>query len=415
MSHPELENNKIITTNPNRSSETITVTGVKVGQSVVTFSGTASKGSGEETFNPVSITINVTEVTPPPSTGGNTQKPKPPVKDDTEGEKGGTVQTEEQKKKAEEERKKQELEALKKVPLVKEISITSDAEKMNGDVLTTINLVDNTFDYSYKLPRKIDKVKVSVAEVEGVTLTYDKDVTFGVEEESKRIQVKAVKGEVDQTFNITILHDITPDTVREVQGKSATVYQDERVSHYLDTLGLKTVTPENSEVGSVFEDGNLRLQLLVNEKEEANFYLLDETYQVVEPVSVVLSADSHIIAVQSSNEITDATLYGSKQIKAEHAAVLTLEEIDPTLNMSKETTYWDIEEGAVFYGSTASHSEETFILNQDLHISKVVVAFDKINSNQSNLIIGLSVALGTLVATNVVYIFTHFIKKRKYS
>ena len=285
------------------SGQSIPIVAVGVGSTTITFSGIGAEelsGLPFQIKTSITITVNDNNSKPDPKPTP-TPTPKPPVKDDTESEKDRIAREQEQKRideenkvKAEEERIIKEKEALAKVPLFNEISITSQSDKLKDEVIKSITIEEGVVEYEYSLPRKVNKVSIAIPETEGVTLTYDKEVSFGEDEESKVVSIKAVKEDIEQSYTIKINQDITPDVSKEVNGKNLTVHQDERVSEYFKTLGFETVLPEDATVGNVFENENVKFQLLVNENNEGKYYQLDEAYSIQGEVQLSLSAEEEV-------------------------------------------------------------------------------------------------------------------------
>ncbi len=362
--------------------------------------------------------VPVENPNPPPTP---TPTPKPPVKDDTESEKDRIAREQEQKRideenkvKAEEERIIKEKEALAKVPLFNEISITSQSDKLKNEVIKSITIEEGVVEYEYSLPRKVNKVSIAIPETEGVTLTYDKEVSFGEDEESKVVSIKAVKEDIEQSYTIKINQDITPDVSKEVNGKNLIVHQDERVSEYFKTLGFETVFPEDATVGNVFENENVKFQLLVNENNEGKYYQLDEAYSIQGEVQLSLSAEEEVFFVKNLEDSDEKKLQNKKISKIAHDSAITLSDVDPLLKISNEILGWEIDEGIVFNGVSSNGQSDQFILSSDNSISKVVVVFDKPGNNQNLTIIILSVVLVAVLSTQAVYFISGYIRKKKY-
>lgn len=423
ITHKDLKGNKIIS--PFDNSAVLSVKALKLGKAEITFTGKASKGAGEEVITTVKHVINVvapqtTQPKPDPKPNP-TPTPKPPVKDDTESEKDRIAREQEQKRideenkvKAEEERIIKEKEALAKVPLFNEISITSQSDKLKDEVIKSITIEEGVVEYEYSLPRKVNKVSIAIPETEGVTLTYDKEVSFGEGEESKVVSIKAVKEDIEQSYTIKINQDITPDVSKEVNGKNLIVHQDERVSEYFKTLGFETVLPEDATVGNVFENENVKFQLLVNENNEGKYYQLDEAYSIQGEVQLSLSAEEEVFFVKNLEDSDEKKLQNKKISKIAHDSAITLSDVDPLLKISNEILGWEIDEGIVFNGLNSNGQSDQFILSSDNSISKVVVVFDKPGNNQNLTIIILSVALVAVLSTQAVYFISGYIRKKKY-
>ena len=391
---------------------TIKIKANSVGVSVITFVGVGDELLTGESFN-VNQTIKIEVVENKPTTPNKPSTPNVPSKDNTEEEKKKPQMTEEQKKAAEEEKRKNELEAQKRIPLIKEVSIVSDSEKLNGEVLTKIALTDNTFSYSYSVPRRINSLKLSVPEVEGVTLKYDSNVTLAEDQEETNVVISATKGEISQEFTIVLKQDLSEEVTRTFSGIEHKVYKDELVDKYLSTLALSKEDTETQ--GHYYAIGDNAVQLLVDEENNAGFFLLDESKEIVEEVALVENTETSVLIAKQSKDTEERTISGIKQTLNENEKVVTLEDIDSSLVMSKNLQSWELEEGSVFLGIDNAKEESLFVIGQESGLSKVIVAFDKPVEGLDPLVVGLSVALGAVLFANAVFFGTSLYRKRKYN
>ena len=427
LSNPDLQSNRIVSFDKNYAD--ISVKGLAVGESTITFAGNASNANGIEDFNEIKYKIVVTAAstgggnTGGGNTGGgsssggsnsggsNSGGSRPPALDNTEGEKAGTTLTPEQKAKAEAERKQKELEAQKLIPLVEKMDITSASDRMKDQLIDTIKFVDQQFEYSVTLPRKIDSVALNIPTPEGVTLVYPKEVTIPEGETSKEIEIKASKGEIDQVIKVTINKDVSPIINRENGGVTYEVYEEKKVEELFESHKFESIKDEK--IGTYYSNEKVSFQMLTKDDSEVNFFMLDETQALVDKVTVMTKENGDLFFIDLENDRQNQ-INGNSRKTLPFDKLISFTEIDNSLVVQDEILAWDLEEGVVVEGTTTENLKSKFLISDTLETVQVIVP-QVAKAEIDPLTIGLGAALVALAGTNFVYLLTKFIRKRKYN
>lgn len=324
--------------------------------------------------------------------------------------------TEEEKKAKEEAEKKAQLEAEQKIPLVEGIKISSRSPKMEGVALETLGTEEGTFSYSYELPKNIDRVGLElIPSKEGVELTYEKEIDFGADETSKTITANAKSGEISQDYEIVLTRTIPVVNKTEIDGKKLTVLDDETLDSNMKTLGFERQEYEiEGGMGYFFVNGDIKLQLLVDENNNGSWHLLDEANKPSEEVILLESGTNYALVLNAPEAMQKETLntekYSEKTVDFESRYT----EVSTTLVMNNKYKAWTAEDGEVFYGIMNGGEKRLHYKTKNddgLVFEKAFVGFDHTNGTSKTVAIVSTATLGIAVIAGVVY--TIMLKKKK--
>lgn len=324
--------------------------------------------------------------------------------------------TEEEKKAKEEAEKKAQLEAGQKIPLVDGIKITSRSPKMEGVALETLGTQEGTFSYSYELPKNIDRVSLElIPAIDGVELTYDKEIDFAADETSKTITANAKSGEISQDYEIVLTRIIPVVNKTEIDGKKLTVLDDEKLDGNMKALGFERQEYEiEGGMGYFFVNGAIKMQLLVDENNNGSWHLLDESNKPSEEVILLESGTNYALVMNAPEAMQKETLntekYSEKTVDFESRYT----EVSTTLVMNNKYKAWTAEDGEVFYGIMNGGEKRLHFKtkNEDgLVFEKAFVGFDHTSGTSKTVAIVSTATLGIAVISGVIY--TIILKKKK--
>ena len=346
----------------------------------------------------------------PPHSGNQIEEEKEAIKTETPEEKEERL---EKLKKEEEEQKKEELEAAKKVPLVSSINVISDSDKLKGEVLTEIKTEADKFDYEYTLPRRVDAFKLDLKS--DATLDYVKDHKFAEGENEKKIAVKAKNEDFDQTINVVIKRNVDKFVERKVGDKSLAVYDDELLDKLMADKGFERKTFKDGDVEiAFFSKGKVNIQLLVDDKNQAQWYLLNDKNQPVEPLAMYLGKDGAVLFIlEAKEEMRKETLHGKKYETKSRDLGKEFANIDKELKIENKYGAWEFAEGEIVWAMNENLEEDLYHISNDGKIKAAVVAFDQVDEKMKTVAIGTSVGLVGLIASNIVYFVLQHQKKKE--
>ncbi|HEY4537462.1 MAG TPA: hypothetical protein VIG45_03280 [Erysipelothrix sp.] len=403
------------TSNP---SQSILVTAKNPGTTTFVVSGKGEdlNGTGFTFYEEITIEVYEKKTSNPPSQGvddpsrpGYTEsKPEPQAPQETEAEKAERLERE---KKEEEERKKAEIEESKKVPLVSSINVISASDKLNGEVLKTIETESEKFDYEYTLPRRIDAFKLDLKS--DANLDYVKDHKFADGENEKKIVVKAHNDDFEQTINILIKRNTDTYVERKVGDKSLAVYEDELLDALMKEKGFERKTfKEGDQEVSYFTKGKVNMQLLVDDKNNGQWYLLNDKNEAVKPLAMVLDKDGNVLFILEANEeMRKETLHGNKYETKSRDLGKEFANIDKELKIENKYGAWEFADGEIVWAMNENLEEGLYHIANDGTIKAAVVAFDQVDGKMKNIALGTSIALVGLIAANIAYFVVTKTKK----
>lgn len=383
-----------------QSTATITFRAISTGPAPanISVSGYGSVVSGDDNEFAVSGSKSIT-VNPKPTTN----RPSTP-----------SVDNNNDKYPSKEELEQRELEARKLVPLVSSFEVVSTSDKRNGEVLTTVESQKEQFEYTYKLPKRIDKFKINLTPTaENVTITGDLEHVFNEGDDPVKTITYTLKDDkIEQTYVIKIeknTEEMIPVTVDEIGYK---IYDDDLLDAYMEGLGFtKTGYPIDENVSSsYFLLESIRLQLLIDNENNAFWYLLDVDNKPVARTVMLSDSKRNIIFVLEANEeLAKERIYDNSY--QQHNVTLDegLLKVDNNLNFEQSVMAWQWDENLAVYARGIDGVDDTYAIKDGM-IKTAVMAFDKTSVMWQYAAIGFGILSVLLAVTLVAYM----VKERRW-
>ena len=334
-----------------------------------------------------------------PQTPG-TPTPKPPVKT--------PEQLENEKKEAE----AKELEKRKITPLISSISVISKSEKRADDVLIAFNPGESEFALEYTLPKRIENFSLDIAADEGVTLDYVADYVMDADE--KVITIKAIGSEFTQEYALTVKRDLREDAVLTVGDTPMKVYTDDLLTERMSAFGFTYEEyPLNELISSYFTLGENKVQLLVDESNNARWYMLSgELIPTREVVLSVFNEKPFIIYDADDVDVIDEKLHGNSYVKHDLVVPESLATVDSTLKFKTDYLAWDYKDGEVVYGYGYEGKDGMHYLTDVEVVGAALVAFDQVDTSMRT--IAIVSTTGFIIVSAYVLVTTLMnVRKRK--
>lgn len=356
--------------------------GEKPGKTTFTIKGTDGVGvNGDDIFDALaqgSFTITVVEKS---ASKPKTNTPKPPQLDNTEEE-----------KKTAEELEKEELEKRMKTPLIKEIDVISNSERLKGKSLLSFKPESQKFEYSGDLPRNIDKINLKINTIkDDVKLDYPQNITIDKGKDSVEFVIKATQDKLVQEFKIELK---TPEK-SSFQIKDGTRKLELLVDPYLDTameeLGFEKgfINKEEPSKGFYYTMDKNNYIIAADEENNGYVYLLDEKNNPVQEVFLVSNKDNKVsMLVNKTLEEGDERLLNENSYN-EHEITISklLTDIDPTIQFNNKINGWLYDEEAIITHGLVSNDETELVYMDSLsNVKSAFVKFDEVEEISTDLI-----------------------------
>lgn len=404
-------------------STTITVTSVDIANS-----------SGELPNTSKRLTVNVVKPTPAPSPGGNnsgnsnsgnsnsgntnsgnTSNKPSKTPEQIEAEKKAA---EEAAKKAKEEAEKLEKEKVEKTPLFKEIEIISLDQVLHGQNVGTIKAEFNKNSYEFTLPKYINKYKLQVnTDESGVEFVFDEEHDFTDSKDvSKTIDLRAVKGDLSQSFTVKVNKNTEVDAVRKHEDKEYNVFSSDKLEEFMKARGyIKKEHDVDGVKSYYFEKDKLKVQLLFDDKLNGKWFILDDKLEFGNEVILIDLKNDLFFVDEAPEELAQKSIeenkYSEKTI--DYASLYT--DIHQGLVMNNKYKSWEVEDtGEIVYGIKSDGVEGTYLLAgklpSDAKVEKAFISFGSNDSKYQKISWALGGTLFALIGTGG---FLQLSKKKK--
>ncbi len=351
-------------------SGSFTVSGLKVGSATLRITSNESvDDTGAAVTFVAEHTIKVVEKSTGGNTGGNTGGGT--GGGNTGGNSGGTTTNPSETP---------TVVRPSKVALVSSMNVVSASEKNNGQVIASVTTAVDVFAYAVEIPTRIDAFKINAVGVDAeTTLTYDTDYSFAEGETTKEVTVTAVKGDVQESYTLSVNRKLVVSVPVTVADKTYSIYSDERLDAILAGLGfVKTDYSSNDLTVSYFLIGSVKVQLLSDAQNNAYWAVLDENNAVRSLVYLMIDSNQKPFFIESKQTGVSDTLL-SLPYEAQSLAVSDLlHSIDSSLTFSAAPSGWSYQNGLVVYGFGEDGVENTFFVNPvDNSVTRAIIAFDR--------------------------------------
>lgn len=276
-------------------------------------------------------------------------------------------------------------EDAQKNPLISSFNIISNNEKKFGETLSDIPTAVDTWEYEYKLPKRIDSVLLDVKSVsETTTLTFDKEQKFAEGEKTKDIVIRAVDGEITQEYKLKLTLDDSEPVKVNVGDKTATLYDDEALDKLMTEYGFtREVIDQNGTASFAYQKDAMKLQLLTDEKQNAQWLALDKTNAAKTVVYPVLQDEGKMYILTAPNPEMAKQTYGGVAVTPTDLDFKKFEGVDSSLKFEKQVSVWNLEgeSGMIVNGMQTTDSEpRLYHIDNTQKLTPAFVAFDVASS-----------------------------------
>lgn len=365
-----------------KSNNNINISSTRFGNGLLTFKVTAVKeGTTTLTVKPVLDNGTDMEGNPANATGSfkitvkkpSTPTPKPPTLDNTEDDKKKPPV------KTPEEIAKDKLEERRNTPLISGISISSDSERLNGEVLKELPVQKGLYNYRYVLPRSIDAIILDVkGSFDDVELVYDKNIKL--EDESLAVKIIAKQDVITQEYVLTLERPVEISTTFRFDNDSYRVIEDDYLSVQMRDLGFtkSSFDVEDATKGSFFNLDSNTVVLAVNENNDAKWLLLDDNLEVDKEV-VIVGEEKGSLLVPEVDEAVDKKLQGTNSYETIDVNIpVKIKEVDTSLKFKETVGGWSYDDtGAITHALNSEGEIEIVHLGSDGEVKQAYVIFDQ--------------------------------------
>lgn len=390
---------------------------------------TVSDGIDELTNVSKSISVTVKEVqvnkpnppsTPPVTTPEDKNK-------ETEAERKAREEREAAAKaQAEKEAAEKELENKKKTPLVGEISILSESDRLKGKEVVKLETEFENFKYSAKLPRSVDAFKLDLKPIaDDVTLTYDAMYKLDEGHDKVEITVKAVQGEIEQTFNLTVNRHVESKVTLTQEDKNYSLLVDDLIDGKMKELGVtrNLFNKEKDDTFYYYEYEGVKFALVYDADKVARWVIMDDKGAFVEEVILIIDQNKKprfIVDVPLDEDIP--TLNGNRYEQTNLTLPKEILALDESMNFNDQVSAWVYDEtGFITHeyvpveNKDVATTDDSFVdvdqdspyqlvyVGNDASVQTAFVAFDGVNNNMTTLVYVLSGLLVALALAFIIY------------
>ena len=374
-------NTTYVENSPAGSPKSFTVTAKKPGKSTISVKDIDSANYDTEKPAPAygSLTIEVVEKTTKPKPKPST--PKPPQLDNTE-----------QEKKTLEELEKEELAKRMKTPLIKEIDIISNSERLKGKSILSIKPESQKFEYSGELPGNIDNISLKISTIkDDVELEYQPNITIEKDKDSIEFVIKATQDKLVQEFKITLKKPEKSNFQIKEGNKALELIVDPYMDKAMEELGFEKVfiNEEDPALGFYFSLDKKNYIIAADKENNGYIYLLDEKNNPVKEVFLVSNKDKKVFMLVNEvlGENDKRLLKGNPYEEQEITISKLLTDSDPTIKFNNKINGWVYDEDAIItHGLVGKEGSELVYMDSLSNVKSAFVQFDEIQKIPSDII-----------------------------
>ncbi len=361
----------------------IKVTGVSAGKGSVTISGFGAVDA-ENRLN-INKTYNITV------SNKSTSKPKPPTSKPSTP-KAPQLDNTEQEKKTVEELEKEELAQRMKTPLIKEIDIISNSQRLKGKSILSIKPESQKFEYSGELPGNIDNISLKISTIkDDVELEYQPNITIEKDKDSIEFVIKATQDKLVQEFKITLKKPEKSNFQIKEGNKALELIVDPYMDKAMEELGFEKVfiNEEDPALGFYFSLDKKNYIIAADKENNGYIYLLDEKNNPVKEVFLVSNKDKKVFMLVNEvlGENDKRLLKGNPYEEQEITISKLLTDSDPTIKFNNKINGWVYDEDAIItHGLVGKEGSELVYMDSLSNVKSAFVQFDEIQKIPSDII-----------------------------
>lgn len=287
------------------------------------------------------------------------------------------------KKETEAEIKARELEARKKVPLIKNVKVSSESNRLKGEVVSELNTEGSKFDYNFTLPRGVDAFKLDLTPLnDKVKLDYKQMYKLDAGHDKVDIIVKATDGEISQEFKFQVKKSAESKVAYSFGDKKYTLFNDEILNRNLKEYGFEYKKIENAKdaFDHYFEFNGNRFVLVVDDENNAKWLMIDEKKNVIDEVFIVSDKDKNVTVLVNEmlNEEDDRTYGGNRYEKLEVSLAKDFTDFGFDFVFNNEVYGWINDDNSLFTHAVLKKNNRRLVyLDHDGKSEVAYVAFDR--------------------------------------
>lgn len=376
---------------------------------------------GKDEIVNASKTVNVNVVQPP----------KPKV--ETEAEKKARLEKEAAAKKEREEKEAAaKLEARKNTPMITNLSLVSNSERMKDSEVKNIKTEVSKFAYEVTLPRNVNEFKINTETIaKDVVVTKEEAYAFGENQDKLEIKLKTKQDEITQDYTITVnKYQDSKVTVTD----NETVYDllvDPVIDKKLKKLGIEKtiVDPKKDKEMFMYEYEGKKFTLVYDTEKTARWFFIDETNTLLDEFVLLIDENNipRFIENVTFKEDTEVpTLMQNKYEEIEIQLPEVITSLDESVKFNNLIKGWKYDETSVVtheFNNVVEQDEDVpetinetktevneldlynrVVIDQSGSIKTAVVVFDAVGSNSSVYAIVVTVLLVLVSIAFAIYV-----------
>lgn len=394
-----------------KDSQSITVTPKSNGTITVSFSGDSALIGPP--FTKENLRSSKTISVKSPTTGGGGGSSTRP--DGNTGENTGSYNPSYPNEETEAEKKarlEREREELLKTPLIEKFTFYSESERLKGEEVLRVDAKHDTFKYTATLPRNIEAFKLDITAVdEDVVLEYDKMYKLDEGNDKVEIVIKASKGDISQSYNLSVMRFVESEMNFNFQGNQYSLLVDSLIDSRLKEYGISYNVVDEKLNSYFYQYKNAKFILTYDEENKAHWFLTNDKLELVKEFVLTLDENStpHFIVDVPIEE--PQTLNGNRYLKTSLPLSEKIASLDSSVQFSDTVSAWQYEDASWFTHELVLASEDEE-LNLDAYQivyldndSKIVQGFVNFDDSSSSWMY-LSMILGALLVLMIlIFVF----------
>lgn len=322
------------------------------------ITGSSSPGSEASFSNSTSITV----VAPPnPDTGGNSGGGNTGGGNtgggSSSGGSSGQVET-----------------PVESGPFINSLALRQDGTET---LYAELAITEKNSQHELVLPKNVLTAILDVSAPEGVSLNYDKNISFNGEEESKEIKINAVKDDESQDYILIVKKAVVAKTSFSLNDKSYTIFDDDSVDEVLSPYGLlREGYEEASGASFYYVKNNLKIQLFKDEEGKSVWLLLNDENEVLGIVNLYFHNQDFLI-IKEADEAARTSLLQKQSYGAIEVALASIySDAFKDFAFNQEFKGWQLSDGAIVYAQNSEGEMAYYHINQAGDFTKAYLAFD---------------------------------------
>ncbi|WZU00393.1 hypothetical protein MGH68_12480 [Erysipelothrix sp. D19-032] len=156
--------------------------------------------------------------------------------------------------------------------------------------------------------------------------------------------IRAVDGEITQEYKLKLTRDDSEPVKVKVGDKTATLYDDEALDKLMTEYGFtKEAIDQNGTASFAYQKDAMKLQLLTDEKQNAQWLALDKTNAAKTVVYPVLQDEGKMYLLTTPNPEMAKQTYGGVAVTPKDLDFKKFEGVDSSLKFDKQVSVWNLE------------------------------------------------------------------------